>query len=186
MGKVTGTWALEQGQSQSQRLHHYIFDVDAKGLDISGFIIQTEKKRGKRHSFRVFLDSNDNAEFDKTDQLIGKKRLHEKSSVNGIGGLLEPREVGQLDIDFKQNSSSFITRFRFFKNTDKKIASLRNKTAILSSPTSMADSMSFSTLGSSSPFDDDEWRQSWEKYCGRDAKPPYPEDCFFYLFNRPI
>ena len=36
-----------------------------------------------------------------------------------------------------------------------------------------------STTSNSSYMDDPEWQKGWQEFCTGDAKPPYPEDCFF-------
>ena len=90
----------------NQRKHHYTFDVDDNGLDISGFILHTDKHKGKRQKFRVYLDSNENGRFDKTDQFIGRTGLKQKHAAKGIGNLLDDDELGQLEVKFKNLKSN--------------------------------------------------------------------------------
>ena len=93
-------------KSNKQRLHHYTFDVDDNGLDINGFIIQTDKRKGKRQKFRVYLDTNENNRFDKNDQLIGRTGLKQKQASKGVGNLLDKGEIGQLEVKFKTTKSN--------------------------------------------------------------------------------
>lgn len=89
-----------------QRNHHYIFDIDDNDLDINGFIVHSDKVKGKRHKFRVFLDSNESGCFDKNDVLIGKTGLKQKHAVKGVGNLLDEDELGQLEVKFKKTKSN--------------------------------------------------------------------------------
>ena len=86
-----------------QRNHHYTFDVDDNGLDINGFILHTDKHKGKRHKFRVYLDSNKNGRFDKNDPLIGRTGLKHKHAAKGVGNLLDEDEIGQVEVKFKRS-----------------------------------------------------------------------------------
>ena len=89
-----------------QRNHHYSFDVDDNGLDINGFILQTDKHKGKKQKFRVYLDSNENGRFDKSDPLIGKSGLKQKHAAKGVANLLDEGEIGQLEVTFKKPRSN--------------------------------------------------------------------------------
>ena len=93
-------------EPKPQRKHHYTFDVDDNGLDINGFILHTDKHKGKRHKFRVYLDSNENGRFDKNDQLIGKSGLKKKHAAKGVGNLLDEGELGQLEVKFKTSKKA--------------------------------------------------------------------------------
>ena len=86
--------------------YHYTFDVDDNGLDINGFILHTDKHKGKRQKFRVYLDSNENGRFDKNDQLIGRTGLKQKHAAKGVGNLLDEDEMGQLGVTFKKPKSN--------------------------------------------------------------------------------
>ena len=86
--------------------YHYTFDVDDNGLDINGFILHHNKHEGKRHKFRVYLDSNENGRFDKNDQLIGRTGLKQKHAAQGVGNLLDEDELGQLEVTFKKPKSN--------------------------------------------------------------------------------
>ena len=79
-------------EPKKQRKHHYAFDVDDNGLDINGFILHTDKHEGKRHKFRVYLDSNENGRFDKNDPLIGRT-VH---TVHTVSALLTTAEASKL------------------------------------------------------------------------------------------
>ena len=85
--------------------YHYTFDVDDNGLDINGFILQTDKHKGKKQKFRVYLDSNENGRFDKSDPLIGLSGLKQKHAAKGVGNLLDEGEIGQLQVTFKKSKS---------------------------------------------------------------------------------
>ena len=95
--------SLSQSTRRKQRKHHYTFDVDDNGLDINGFVLQTDKHEGKRQKFRVYLDSNENGRFDKNDQLIGRTGIRSKHSSKGVGNLLGDDEIGLLEIKFKRD-----------------------------------------------------------------------------------
>ena len=115
MAVSIGTWAgldLEDAmlfrksrskEPKPQQKHHYKFDVDDNGLDINGFILHTDKHEGKRHKFRIYLDSNENNRFDKDDQLIGRTGLKQKHAAKGVGNLLDEDEIGQVEVKFKRN-----------------------------------------------------------------------------------
>ena len=93
-------------EPKQERKYHYKFDVDHNGLDINGFILQTDKHKGKRHKFRVYLDSNENGRFDKKDELIGRSGLKQKHAAKGVGSLLDEGELGQLEVIFKKTKSN--------------------------------------------------------------------------------
>ena len=93
-------------KQKKQRNHHYTFDVDDNGLDINGFILHTDKHKGKRQKFRVYLDSNENERFDKSDRLIGRTGLKQKHAAKGVGNLLDEDELGQLEVKFKKTKSN--------------------------------------------------------------------------------
>ena len=93
-------------EPKKQRNYHYAFDVDDNGLDINGFILQTDKHKGKRQKFRVYLDSNENGRFDKNDPLIGLSGLKKKHAAKGVGNLLDEGEIGQLEVTFKKAKSN--------------------------------------------------------------------------------
>ena len=97
-------------EPKPQRKHHYTFDVDDNGLDINGFILHADKHKGKRHKFRVYLDSNENNRFDKNDLLLGRIGLKNRHSKNGVGGILDEDELGQLEIKFKKPKSNVSMR----------------------------------------------------------------------------
>lgn len=92
-------------EPKQERNHHYKFDVDDNGLDINGFIVHHRKHQGKRHKFRVFLDSNENGRFDKADRLIGRTGLKQKHAAKGVGNLLDEGETAELVVDFKRPPS---------------------------------------------------------------------------------
>lgn len=90
-------------EPKKERKYHYGFDVDDNGQVINGFILHTDKYKGKRHKFRVYLDSNENNRFDKSDSLIGRSGLKAKHSKSGVGGILDEDEIGQVKVKFKRN-----------------------------------------------------------------------------------
>ena len=92
-----------RSSKSKQRNHHYTFEIDDNGLDINGFIIHSDKGQGKRHKFRVYLDSDENGRFDKNDQLIGRTGLKQKHAAKGVGNLLDEDEIGQVKVKFKRN-----------------------------------------------------------------------------------
>ena len=123
MATATGTWSsnitagfidlarhrskqLTKDHLIDQRTHHYTFDVYDNGLDINGFILQTDKHKGKRQKFRVYLDSNENNRFDKNDVLLGRIGLKTRHSKNGVGGILDEDELGQIEVKFKKPKSN--------------------------------------------------------------------------------
>ena len=111
----------------NQRNHHYTFDVDHKDLDINGFILHTDKHKGKRQKFRVYLDSNENGRFDKNDQLIGRTGLKHKHAAKGVGNLLDEDELGQLEVKFKRYKS--IASMRSYKNAgNEPVSSINSMT----------------------------------------------------------
>ena len=93
-------------ETKKQRNYHYTFDVDDNGLDINGFILHTDKHQGKRHKLRVYLDSNENNRFDKNDLLLGRIGLKTRHSKNGVGGILDEDELGQIEVKFKKPKSN--------------------------------------------------------------------------------
>ena len=95
-----------EGSRANQRNHQYTFDVEDNGLDINGFILQTDKHKGKRQKFRVYLDSNENGRFDKNDQLIGRTGLKQKHAAKGVGNLLDEGETGELVVKFRKTKSN--------------------------------------------------------------------------------
>ena len=105
--------ARKQNKSKKQRRSRYAFDVNDNGLDISGFVLHTDKHEGKRHKFRVYLDSNENGRFDKNDQLIGRTGLRNKLAAKGVGNLLDEDEIGQIEVKFKiPNSNASMRSYR--------------------------------------------------------------------------
>ena len=105
--------ALKRNKSTKQRRSHYAFDVNDNGLDISGFILHVDRHEGKKHKFRVYLDSNENGGFDKNDQLIGRTGLRNKLATKGAGNLLDEDEVGLLEVKFKiPNSNASMRSYR--------------------------------------------------------------------------
>ena len=102
--------SLNCSSNRKHRNHHYTFDVDDNGLDINGFIIHKKKKGHKRHKFKVFLDTNENGRFDRSDELIGKTSLTRKLTKQGIGNLLDDGELGGLEIKFKKDNSNALMR----------------------------------------------------------------------------
>ena len=105
-GLLPGARKTRSPEPKKQRNHHYTFDVDDNGLDINGFILHTDKQKGKRHKFRVYLDSNENGRFDKNDLLIGRTGLKQKHAAKGVGNLLDGDEIGQLELKFKKLKSN--------------------------------------------------------------------------------
>lgn len=72
-------------EPKKERKYHYSFNIEDKGIDVSGFIVHTAKKNQGRHKFRVHLDSNDNSRFDKNDSFYGHSGLKTKDSKKGVG-----------------------------------------------------------------------------------------------------
>lgn len=97
---------LRSSEQKQERSHHYKFDIDDNGVDINGFIVHHNKHEGKRHKFRVYLDSNENGRFDKSDPLIGLSGLKQKHAAKGVGNLLDEGEIGQLEVTFKKAESN--------------------------------------------------------------------------------
>nr|BDD45744.1 hypothetical protein 47 [bacterium] len=93
-------------EPKKERKYHYSFNVEDKGVDVSGFIVHTAKKNQGRHKFRVHLDSNDNGRFDKNDSFFGHTGLKTKYSKKGVGQILDEGEVGELKIKFKTLESN--------------------------------------------------------------------------------
>ena len=111
MATANGTWKYGATKSRSktpnsQRRHHCTFDVDDNNLDINGFILYHNKHEGKRHKIRVYLDSNENGRFDKTDPLLGRSGIKHKHVDYGVGNLLDEDELGQLEVTFKKSKSN--------------------------------------------------------------------------------
>ena len=115
MATAAGFWMTSgfpaPGEARSPELkllrnYNYAFDVDDNGLDIYGFILQTDKHKGKKQKFRVYLDSNENGRFDKSDPLIGLSGLKQKHAAKGVGNLLDEGEIGQLEVTFKKPRSN--------------------------------------------------------------------------------
>ena len=179
----------------NQRNHHYTFDVDHKGLDINGFILHTDKHKGKRQKFRDYLDSNENGRFDKNDQLIGRTGLKHKHAAKGVGNLLDEDEVGQLEVKFTRHKSNasmksdenadnatlFSVNGLIFCQPDDGCISWigANPYFIKADKVNTFSASKALSTSSTSYMDDPEWQKMWQKYCTGDAKPPYPEDCFF-------
>ena len=88
-----------------QRKHHYIFDVNHKGVDFSGFVVHSANKHHHGHRLKVYLDANDNGRFDKKDELIGTSKLKNMHSHNGIGGILDSGEIGKVEVEFMRKPS---------------------------------------------------------------------------------
>ena len=116
MDTANGSWSLPSPQisrvptfssakPKKHRDYHYTFDVDDNGLDINGFILHTNKHEGKRHKFRVYLDSNENNRFDNDDVLLGRTGLKTRHSKNGVVGILDEDETGQVEVKFKRNKA---------------------------------------------------------------------------------
>jgi len=80
-------------EPKKERKYHYLFNIEDKGVDVSGFIVHTAKKNQARHKFRVYLDSNDNGRFDKNDSFYGHTGLKMKHSKKGVGQILDEGEL---------------------------------------------------------------------------------------------
>ena len=182
-------------EAKNQRKSHFSFDVVHKGLDINGFVLHSNKH--SRQKFRVYLDSNANGRFDNADLFYGKTGLKAKDSIKGIGAILDPQEVGQVEVKFRRNKlkdsltaamdadaliSAQISGSITFSDPNGRIVAVIKSSplAITNSDTSLSSSFDFKGF-SASYIDDPEWQKGWEKHCGENAKPPYPEDCFFNL-----
>jgi len=182
-------------EAKNQRKSHFSFDVVHKGLDINGFVLHSNKH--SRQRFRVYLDSNANGWFDNADLFYGKTGLKAKDSMKGIGATLDPQEVGQVEVKFRRNKlkdsltaamdadaliSAQISGSITFSDPNGRIVAVIKSSplAITNSDTSLSSSFDFKGF-SASYIDDPEWQKGWEKHCGENAKPPYPEDCFFNL-----
>ena len=192
-----------------QRKYQYTFNVDDNGLDINGFIRQTDKHKGKRQKFRVYLDSNDNNRFDKKDLLIGRTGLKQKHASKGVGNLLDGDVIGQLELKFKKLKTNAsmkdaedidgfaigggggrISSMSFTDSDNAEIAIIKDTglSYFVPIPNNIDDSKGLSTikgLSSSgySHLDDPEWLAGWQEHCSENAKPPYPEDCFFNIYS---
>jgi len=135
MASATGSWvnskihyetapqraSLRSKKPKPQRNHHYTFDVDDNGLDINGFILHTDKHQGKKHKFRVYLDSNENGRFDKKDELIGRSGLKQKCAAKGVGNLLDEDKAGHLEVKFKRDDGTL----QIVQRTSESNASMR-------------------------------------------------------------
>ena len=194
-------------EAKNQRKSHFSFDVDHKRLDINGFVLHSDKH--SRQKFRVYLDSNSNGQFDNADLFYGKTGLKVKDSIKGIGAILDPQEVGQVEVKFRRNklkdslsaamdadalisaqllsigggggSGGTSGSITFSDSNGRIVAVIKSSPlAITNSDTSLSSSFDFKGF-SASYIDDPEWQKGWEKHCGENAKPPYPEDCFFNL-----
>ena len=115
-----------EGSRAKQRNHQYTFDVDDNGLDINGFILQTDKHKGKRQKFRVYLDSNENGRFDKSDPFIGLSGLKQKHAAKGVGNLLDEGEIGQLEVKSKRDDGML----QIVDRTSESNASMRSLEAV--------------------------------------------------------
>ena len=105
MATAKGTWTLSSDESKPNRKHrnhHYTFDVDHKGFDLNGFFVHTDKHKGKREKFRVYLDTNENNRFDKRDLLIGRSGLKAHHSKDGVGEILEQGELGGIKLKLRE------------------------------------------------------------------------------------
>ena len=94
-----------KSSKSKKRNHHYTFDIDDNGIDISGFIVHSDKGQGKGHKFRVFLDSNENGRFDKNDLFNSKSGLKQKHAAKGVGNLLDEDALGLLEVKLKRSKS---------------------------------------------------------------------------------
>ena len=97
---TTGTWSPVVTIPEIPREFHYVFNAELDGQEINGFIVEKTKK--KRHKFKVYLDTDNDGAFTKSDQLIGKTKLTKKRSRGDAGGLLDGLD-GQLEVDFIVN-----------------------------------------------------------------------------------
>lgn len=105
MAIAKGTWTLSRDESKPNRKHrnhHYTFNVDHKGFDLNGFFVHTDKHKGKRDKFRVYLDTNENNRFDKRDLLIGRSGLKAKHSKDSVGEILEQGELGGVKLKLRE------------------------------------------------------------------------------------
>ena len=168
------------------RLHHYVFDVDHNGLDLNGFVLHADKRKAKREKFRVYLDSNENAKFDRNDLFFGTTALKDANSQDGVGGILGETEVGQLKVRFKKIKSKaslgsadaeepdvIIKRLSFSDSDGASVA------AVNPPPTFSAAKeiiLNPTRINSSAPFQEE--MTQWQKHCGEHVQRP-PEDCFF-------
>ena len=167
MATATGTWSsnitsgfidLARRKSKEitkddlidQRRYHYSFNVDDKGVDVSGFIVHTAKKNQGRHKFRVHLDSNENARFDKNDKFYGHTGLKTKHSKKGVGQILDESEVGELKIKFKTLESNASMKSAEAAVSDPIIKAMKFKYGSLDTTASMRTSGS-STAAEVSP-----------------------------------
>ena len=105
---TSGFIDLARTKSRNERNHHYTFDVEVNGNDMHGFVV--EKTRLIRHRFKVYVDSDDDGLFSKSDTLIGKTKLRRKHSKGGAGGLLNGQNDGRLVADFISERSEPISR----------------------------------------------------------------------------
>ena len=172
--------------SKRERLHHYVFDVDHNGLDLNGFVLHADKSKAKREKFRVYLDSNENAKFDRNDLFFGATALKDTISQDGVGGILGKAEVGQLQVKFKkikfkaslgsaeaEEPDVIIKRLRFSDSDGAAVA------AVNPPPTFSAAKeiiLNPTRINSSAALQEE--MSQWQKHCGDHVVRP-PEDCFF-------
>ena len=97
---ATGTWSPVVAIPEIPREFHYVFNAELDSQEINGFIVEKTKK--KRHKFKVYLDTDNDGAFTKSDQLIGKTKLSKKHSRGDAGGLLDGLD-GQLEVDYIVN-----------------------------------------------------------------------------------
>ena len=104
-------WDIYKSRSPEptkHRNHHYTFDVDDNGVDINGFILHHNKHKGKRHKFRVYLDSNENKRFDKDDLFIGRTGIKANHSKKGVGNLIDLDEIGKVEVKLRPNRDNYM------------------------------------------------------------------------------
>ena len=112
--------------------------------------------------------------------------------------MLDDDEFGQLELKFKKLKSNTSMRdmgwvgdsLSFTNSDNAEIASINDTGLGYFGPLSnnIDDSKGLSTIkdlnsSSYSHLDDPEWLAGWEEHCGENAKPPYPEDCFFNIYS---
>jgi len=172
--------------SKRERLHHYVFDVDHNGLDLNGFVLHADKGKAKREKFRVYLDSNENAKFDRNDLFFGTTALKDANSQIGVGQILGESEVGRLKVKYRKIKSKaslgsaeaeepdvIIKRLRFSDSEGAAVAVVNPPPTfsaveeIILNPT---------WIKSSAPIQEE--MTQWQKHCGDHVVRP-PEDCFF-------
>ena len=99
---------LARKKFRKHRNHHYTFNVEVNGNDVQGFVV--EKTRLIRHRFKVYVDSDDDGIFSKSDKLIGKTKLRRKHSTGDAGDLLDGQNDGRLVADFISERSEPLSR----------------------------------------------------------------------------